>query len=565
MDSAPDGAGGAFIVWDDRRNVLASGFDIYAQHVLANGQLAAGWPIDGLALMTQPGWQENGQLLPDGAGGIFVSCRSDTTVLVVRVNGDGSRAPGWPAGGIKLVDLAVGNGGGVVGNIGIATDGSGGCLVAFVDFRRGLGAEIYVQRILPDGTIAPGWPVNGLRVVDASSEQHYRIEGRMVSDGAGGCYVAWSATSAPAELNDDIYATHVLADGSVASGWPATGLPIAVQPGWQLLSGSGPDGSGGLLLAWQDSRINPARAYVQRLLPDGSLPAGWQPQGNPISDLAGYHYAPRLASDGEGGAFVAFQEGFNNHGYVQRVLGDGSRPMGWPSAGLPLVDQGLGGTAQDAIAIAADGTGGAIVAWQDTRQGTATQIFAQRYSGDVITATTMSLVRVEALPDRVSLLWARGGGEPAEATIERLHGAAWQPLARVAFDGSGRLAYEDRAVVPGTNYRYRLRWSEDGVDRFSSEATVNVPLAIELSLEGFRPNPAAGEALVAFSLPRAGRTILDVVDLAGRRVRSHDASALGAGRHVVAMSQGQRLHPGVYWVRLTHEGRVRTVKGMVLR
>jgi hypothetical protein len=565
MDSAPDGSGGAFIVWDDRRDVLVSGFDIYAQHVQPDGQLAPGWPIDGLPILAVPGTQEFSQLLPDGEGGVYVAClSSDTTVLVQRLRGDGTRPAGWPAGGLKLIDLQ-GIGTSIVGNIGIVSDGAGGCLVAFVDFRRGLGAEIYVQRILPDGTLAAGWAANGNRVVDASSEQQYRIEGRMVSDGSGGCYVAWSATSAPAELDDNIFATHVLADGSVAAGWPATGLPVAVQPGWQLLSGSGHDGSGGLLLAWQDSRINPARAYVQRLLPDGSLAPGWQPQGNPISDLAGYHYAPRLAADGIGGAFVTFQEGFNNHGFVQRVLGDGTRPVGWPSTGLALVDQGLGGTAQEALAISADGSGGAIVAWQDSRQGTATQIFAQRYSGDDITATTMSLVHVEALPERVSLLWSRGGANPAEATVERVQDGTWQSLARQAFDGSGRLEYEDRSVVPGTTYRYRLRWSEGGTDQVSTEAIVNVPLAIALGLEGFRPNPAVGEALVAFSLPRAGRTTLDIVDLAGRRVRSHDASGLDAGRHVVAMSRGQRLQPGVYWVRLTHDDRVLSVKGMVLR
>ena len=58
---------------------------------------------------------------------------------------------------------------------------------------------------------------------------------------------------------------------------------------------------------------------------------------------------------------------------------------------------------------------------------------------------------------------------------------------------------------------------------------------------------------------------LSVLDLGGRIVRRHDASGLGTGRHILRMDQGERLHPGVYWVRLTHDDRSLTAKGMVLR
>src|SRR5262245_34431032 len=51
-DIAPDGQGGAFFVWSDWPN-----YDIYAQHVLGNGAIAAGWPANGLPVSVKPGYQ----------------------------------------------------------------------------------------------------------------------------------------------------------------------------------------------------------------------------------------------------------------------------------------------------------------------------------------------------------------------------------------------------------------------------------------------------------------------------------------------------------------------------
>ena len=44
--SASDGAGGVFVVWEDGRSRIA--YDLYAHHLTGSGDLAAGWPHDGL-------------------------------------------------------------------------------------------------------------------------------------------------------------------------------------------------------------------------------------------------------------------------------------------------------------------------------------------------------------------------------------------------------------------------------------------------------------------------------------------------------------------------------------
>ncbi|MEO5619150.1 MAG: T9SS type A sorting domain-containing protein, partial [Candidatus Eisenbacteria bacterium] len=321
----------------------------------------------------------------------------------------------------------------------------------------------------------------------------------------------------------------------------------------------------GLLLAWQDSRTYPARAFVHRLRSDGTRAPGWQAGGNPISDVPGYQAAPRLAPDGKGGAFVAFEEAFDGDGYVQHVTVGGTRAMGWPSTGLPLVDPSLNGS-QVGLFATPDGSGGAIVVWNDYRNGVQDQIYAQRYSGDNITAALTSLVRFEALPDRVTLLWSRGDDAPLEVRVERRRGAeGWSVLNHADFTVTGSLEYEDRSVQPGERYGYRLAWTDASGEGHTAETGVQVPLAIALGLHGLRPNPAVGELLVAFSLPGPGATTVEVLDLGGRVVRKRDVSALGTGHHVQRMDDGERLHPGVYWMRLIHDGRTLTAKGMVLR
>jgi len=149
---------------------------------------------------------------------------------------------------------------------------------------------------------------------------------------------------------------------------------------------------------------------------------------------------------------------------------------------------------QDEIHAAADGAGGAIVVWNDYRNGIQDQIYAQRYAGDGPTAVAVSLVSVDAAPDRVSLTWQRAGGSGGAATIyRRTASESWRALGSASFDGVGRLHYEDATVTAGTRYAYRLGVTTNGVEDFSAESWVDVPAALEFALEGLRPNPAVAE------------------------------------------------------------------------
>jgi hypothetical protein len=129
-------------------------------------------------------------------------------------------------------------------------------------------------------------------------------------------------------------------------------------------------------------------------------------------------------------------------------------------------------------------------------------------------------------------------------------------------DGTGRVTFEDRSVVAGERYGYRV--SLPGADQWTvaDEAWLEVPRSAVLALEGVRPNPGAGDLTLGFSLPNDQPASLEIFDASGRRVWTRAAS-FGAGRRLLGLGHG--FAPGLYVVRLSQGARVLTSKFAVVR
>lgn len=88
-------------------------------------------------------------------------------------------------------------------------------------------------------------------------------------------------------------------------------------------------------------------------------------------------------------------------------------------------------------------------------------------------------------------------------------------------------------------------------------------------LEPPRPNPARAGVTLGFRLPRAGRTMLAVADVQGRRVRTLLDGHLEAGGHALAWDgrddTGRHVAEGLYFARLEFEGHAQARKLAVLR
>ncbi len=84
----------------------------------------------------------------------------------------------------------------------IVSDGSGGTIITWTDSRSGSNYDIYAQRVDPSGV--PQWTANGVAVCTAFDDQYDPV---IVSDGAGGAIITW--TDYRSGTSEDIYAQRV--------------------------------------------------------------------------------------------------------------------------------------------------------------------------------------------------------------------------------------------------------------------------------------------------------------------------------------------------------------------
>ena len=116
--------------------------------------------------------------------------------------------------------------------------------------------------------------------------------------------------------------------------WSTNGLPLCAATSNQQYPVAGPDGSGGVIAAWQDDRSGGA-IYSQRINAIGV--ALWPTDGVALVTGTGA-VAPNLVSNGAGGAIVTWQDGRNNNGdnnsdiYAQHVLASGAVDSVWANA-----------------------------------------------------------------------------------------------------------------------------------------------------------------------------------------------------------------------------------------
>jgi hypothetical protein len=383
-----DGAGGAIVVWQDGRNINSN---IYAQRVLASGTVDPAWPVNGVAVCSGAGGTQGApQIDTDGAGGAIVtwhdSRSGNSDIYAHHVLAGGTVDPGWPVNGRAL---CIANR--VQAYPQIASDGAGGAFVTWHDSRTvgGSGVDIYdifAQRVLAGGAIAPGWPANGVALCTAISNQLYP---QIVPDGAGGAIVTWYDRRFGQPIDpifQDIFAQRVSAAGVPL--WTPDGVVLCAAVSTQDNPELASDGAGGAIVAWQDHRAGTYDIYAQRVLADSTIAPGWPVNGVVVSVTAGSQENPQIVADGAGGAIVTWQDaptGTNYFVFAQRVLSNGAIASGWPANGVALC---LAPAGQENPQIASDGAGGAIVTWQDTRTGVTNpqNIYAQRISDNPCTA-----------------------------------------------------------------------------------------------------------------------------------------------------------------------------------
>jgi FlgD Ig-like domain len=398
----PDGNGGAFITWNDNRNGVNP--DIFLQRVDANGLPHSGWPANGLNICSAIDGQYGPQLVSDGSGGVIVAWQdqrdystSNQDIYAIRINSDGTKYSTWTDNGNALSTNTAQQ-----LNPVITSNGSGGAIVAWQDNRNGLtNWDIYAQQIDSDGNIPSGWAADGIAICAIAD---FQGPAKITKDGSGGAYVIWGDKRNGATW--DIFMQRVDNDGSTHSGWTVNGINISNQVGSsQYLPQIIADGSGGAIVTWQDFRntIN-YDIYAQRIDGNASIHSGWTSGGTAICTAANSQRNPSLAPDGSGGAIIAWNDvrGADGDIYAQKIEGNGT--ISWQTDGVVIASVADN---QESPKIISKDDGGAIIAWDDYRDHAKSDVFAQRIdsSGNALwQANGLSVTSTSEFTDQLQLV-----------------------------------------------------------------------------------------------------------------------------------------------------------------
>jgi len=425
-----DGSGGALIAWQDYRAAATS--NIYAQRIASNGSIS--WAQNGVAVCTAINNEFFPVIAPDGSGGAIVAWwdgrGADFDIYARRINSSGT--PQWTADGVALCTFT--------GNqtaAAIVTDGSGGAIVAWSDVR-GANSDIYAQRISSAGAVQ--WAGNGVALCAATGNQ---TAPSLAIDGSGGALVAW--TDLRSGVDEDIYARRITSAGAPQGA--ANGVAVCTMSGDQDAQRLEPDGVGGAFVVWQDARGADADIYAQRV--DGFIFSAWTANGVGVCATSGSQSGPRIARDVAGGVLVSWVDYRGADGpdvYGQRMNASGASQ--WPANGVPAcvaIDD------QIAPGMVSDNTGGAIIVWQDRRNGSLDDLYAQRIDagGSALWTGTGVLVAPKSIVDQQFLTSVSDGAGGMILTWEETY-AGLNDLYAQRIDGTGSALWGIDGVAVST-------------------------------------------------------------------------------------------------------------------
>jgi len=357
-----------------------------------------------------------------------------------------SSAAAWPDD--PLLNVALCDAATVQGTPVSVSDGAGGAIVAWTDYRNSVYGDIYARRISSDGTVM--WTANGLLLCNATGVQRYST---IVSDGLGGAIVTWEDQ----RNTGDIYAQRISPDGVIR--WAANGVAICAAASMQILPMITSDDEGGAIIAWADYRNGGVLdIYAQRV--DSSGATRWTTDGVAICTAADGQDYPAIVSDEEGGAIVAWRDHriSDYNLYAQRISAGGV--VQWTDNGVAICTAtGL----QTSLKMAPNGASGAILAWQDVRSAGESDIYAQQVSDDG------------------TVLWAANGVAVCTASGEQ-----WAPS--LVLDGvrGAVITWEDRRTSYDFPDIYAQRvdsvgaskWTPDGVAVCTASGGQGLPTII---------------------------------------------------------------------------------------
>ena len=292
------------------------------------------------------------------------------------------------------------------------------------------------------------WTVNGTVVREMVNAQR---PPRVVPDGAGGAIVVWKDFRYGGW---DIYAQRIAPDGTML--WGGGGAPVCTERHAQHWISMVPDGAGGALAVWMDMRRG-WDIYGQHIDSKGGVL--WKSNGNAICLETGQKACLVSAGDGAGGSIVVWVDMRSGRKELIAQHVNGGGKIFWGREGIAFCRES---DLQWHPAIVMDGEGGAIVAWQDRRDGT-WDIHAQRLNSMGESQWNAAGVRVCAAPEDqfFPVLVSDGDGGALVAWYTRQRDDRNVFMQRIDASGDGAWRTEGVAVSTASGSRWKPRIAPD--------------------------------------------------------------------------------------------------------
>jgi hypothetical protein len=359
-----------------------------------------------------------------------------------------------------------------------AGDGNGGAIAVYED---SLGGNIYARKISPDGNKM--WGEKGV-LLGSSHSRFYSFQfTHVINDGSGGASIAWpEITSSQEPRTTSVY--HIVKLDS--------GGRLLWQKDFERVDQLIDDGAGGAIF---DYSPDGKTLLAVKIDADGGLP--WGEVGVSLPHPGNTR---QIASDGLGGVVIALEElrypegaqpgetFSNGYIYAQRI--DSQGQFSWGEEGILLYT-----TPENAFAespqISGDGSGGAIITWQQQPKG--------RIESGSPEARVMDIL-VQKVDANGNVLW-RDGGLPLE--INKAVEEAFPIEPRLVSDGSGGaiIIWRDMRHDPeGEASVYAQRIDADGTISWQAGG-------VKVASTSLNPFPmivsnGSGGAIISYSLQK---------------------------------------------------------------
>jgi hypothetical protein len=461
-------------------------------------------------------------MVSDGAGGAFAAYCGfllETRSYAIRIYTDGSTL------GLPLCSAEFG----MLAEPSIVADDQCNAIIAFAFTPEGSIKDIYAQRNDFNGNAL--WDTCGIGVCTAAQ---WQSEPKQIPDGARGAIIVWRDAR---NGNNDIYAQRVNAAGTML--WTEDGIEVCTESGSQEKHQMIMDGAGGVFVVWQDKRSGNFDIYAQRINSYGT--ALWTADGVAVCTERNNQDYPFVVADDAGGAIVVWRDlrDGDYDVYAQRFDENGN--MLWQANGIAVAS----GTAnQRCQRIAADGAGGAIIAWV-SEADIDFNVYAQRVDADG------------------DFIWP-GDCVPVCTAVGNQDNLAMAGVST----GAAIIAWKDeRSGEPYVSDVYAMMLNDQTVTAVAEGGGVH-PYKLEIEIINY-PNPFNPGTRIEYRVAERCHVNVHVYDIMGRRVKCLVDREEAGGIHSIEWNgvneEGVPVASGVYFARLDAGTDSKTVKMVILR